>query len=97
MFLVVFLVCVSLGYLIICQFVWQQIVVGCVFVIALVLNFTLQFFFKKKKDEILKHNSDIKTAIQHMKSNLIATQQLSMMEVELRNSFVLNDPKALNL
>jgi len=46
-FLVVFLVCVSLGYLTITQFDWQKWMVLGVFIIAIVLNFSLQFLFKK--------------------------------------------------
>jgi hypothetical protein len=46
-FLVIFLLCVSLGYLTITQYDWQRYFVLVVFVIALVVNFSLQFAFKK--------------------------------------------------
>ena len=49
-FLIVFLVCVSLGYLSITQFTWQRWLLLVVFVGALVFNFLLQFLFKKEKD-----------------------------------------------
>lgn len=46
-FLVIFLICVSLGYFSITQFEWQKWLVLVVFVIAIVVNFSLQFLFKR--------------------------------------------------
>jgi hypothetical protein len=80
-FLVVFLVCVSLGYLSITQFEWQRWLLLVVFVVALVLNFLLQFLFKKEKDEeIMRHNSDLKGAIERCKTDAMAANALNIME-----------------
>lgn len=48
--LVVFLACVSLGYLTIATFEWEKWLILLVFVIAIIINFSLQFIFKKQKD-----------------------------------------------
>lgn len=93
-YLVIFLICVSLGYLTITQFEWQRWLVLVVFVVALVINFSLQFSFKKEKDEEAnKANTDLKGAIERCKTDAIASNTLNIMEQEMKNSLFLNNPK----
>jgi hypothetical protein len=92
--LLVFLICVSLGYLTITQYEWERWLILFIFVVAVILNFSMQYFFKKQKEEIRKHQSVLLNTLERAKSDARAAGTLNMMENELKTSFVLHDPKA---
>lgn len=62
--LVIFQICVSLGYLSVTQFAWQRYLILGVFIAAIYLNFLLEHIFMQKKDENIQYNTDIKTAME---------------------------------
>lgn len=95
--LIVFLACVSLGYLTIANYEWEKWLVLVVFVLSIIANFLLQNLFKKQKDELFKNNTDLKGALEKCMSDVNATNMLNLMETDLKASFVLNDPKAMAL
>lgn len=57
-------------------------------VVALALNFGLNYTYKKQKDNILKHNTDLKSAIQNCKSSIGQNMHLQMVEKQLKSSFL---------
>lgn len=59
-----------------------------VITLALLLNFALNYSYKKHKDSILKHNTDLKSAIQNCKSSFGQNMHLQMLEQELKRSFL---------
>jgi hypothetical protein len=87
-YIIFFLICVSFGYYFSVQTVWEQIAIAVVVVVALALNFGLNYSYKKQKDSILKHNTDLKSAIQNCKSSMGQNLHLQMMEKELKSSFL---------
>lgn len=62
-FLVAFLFCVSMGYLTIAIYTWEKWLILGIFLVALCINFSLQFLFKKQKDEVTKKNTDLNGAL----------------------------------
>jgi hypothetical protein len=62
-YIVFFLICVSGGYYFTSIFIWEKITIGIIFILALIINFTLNFTYKKQKDNILRHNTNLKNAI----------------------------------
>lgn len=91
-YIIFFLICVSFGYYFSVQTEWEQIAIAVVVVIGLALNFGLNYTYKKHKDSILKHNTDLKSAIQNCKSSFGQNMHLQMMEKELKSSFLVAPP-----
>ena len=77
--LVIFLVCVSLGYYSIAVFAWEKWLILVVFVTALILNFILQVVFKKQKEEVKRAqtNDNLKATIEKCKSDVQAAFYLA--------------------
>lgn len=95
--LVVFLACVSLGYLTIANYEWEKWLILVVFILAIIANFLLQSLFKKQKEEVFKNNTDLKGAIEKCMSDINAANMLNLMDTDLKASFMLNNPKDLGL
>lgn len=62
-YIIFFLICVSGGYYFSTTYLWEKITIIGVVIFALIVNFTLNYTYKKQKDDILKHNTDLKSAI----------------------------------
>ena len=69
----------SVGYYFSVNSVWEQITILVVIVVALGVNFLLNYNYKKHKDNILKHNTDLQSAIKNLKSSM--SQNLHLMMV----------------
>lgn len=88
-YIVIFLICVSIGYYYSAIDLWEKIVILVVIVVALVVNFLLNYNYKKHKDSILKHNTDLQSAIQKCKSSMSQNMHLNMLESDLKRSFLI--------
>lgn len=69
--------------------VWEKIVILVTVVLALGVNFLLNYNYKKHKDSILKHNTDLQSAIQKCKSSMSQNLHLAMLENDLKRSFLI--------
>lgn len=78
-YIIVFLVCVSIGYYFSANVLWEKITILVVIVVALGVNFLLNYNYKKHKDSILKHNTDLQSAINHCKSSMSQNMHLTML------------------
>jgi hypothetical protein len=86
--IILFLIGASVGYYLSCHEWWEYIAVIVVVVVGLALNFGLNYTYKKQKDSILKHNTDLKSALQNCKSSFGQNMHLQMLEKEIKSSFL---------
>jgi hypothetical protein len=82
------LIGVSVGYYLSVQEWWEYIAVVVVVVVGLALNFGINYTYKKQKDNILKHNTDLKSALQNCKSSFGQNMHLQLLEKEIKSSFL---------
>jgi hypothetical protein len=87
-YIILFLICVSIGYYFSVNTLWEKITILGVIALALIMNFVLNYSYKKHKDSILKHNTDLKSALQNCKSSIGMNLHLQMLEKELKSSFL---------
>lgn len=88
-YIIVFLICVSIGYYFSVNTLWEQITIGVMAVLALGANFLLNYSYRKQKDSILKHNTDLETAIKKCKTSMSQNMHLMMLENDLKRSFLI--------
>ena len=62
-YIIFFLICVSGGYYLTSVFTWEKITIGVIFILAILINFALNLSYKKHKESILRHNTNLKNAI----------------------------------
>lgn len=79
-YIVLFLLCVSFGYFLSTVYDWERYIILGVVVAALVINFTLNYTYQKQKDSILKHNTDLKSAIEKCQSMEASALHLNLVE-----------------
>lgn len=91
-YIILFLLCVSFGYYLSTQFFWEKYVIMAVVVISLIINFSLNYTYKKQKDNILKHNTDLKSALEQCKGAEAASLHLNLLEMEMKSSFIIPAP-----
>lgn len=96
--LVIFQICISLGYFSVTQYLWQKYMILGVFVLSLGCDLLLESLFKRyKRKEGLPYKTDIKTAMEMYKENPYTSRIFNLLESDMFASFVFTDPSEIGL
>lgn len=97
MVLIIFQICVSLGYLGVTQYLWQKYMILGIFVLTIIVDLLLESLFKRlKREEGLPYKTDIKTALEMYKEDPFTSRIFNLMESDLYASFVFTDPSEMS-
>lgn len=90
-YIIMFLLCISLGYLISSFKLWQYIFAGIMFVFGLLANYMISFTYNRKKEEEIKKTSTLGEMMKAVTMNPKQSMRQNLLEMEMKDTFLVVD------